>query len=78
VGLRRAGFSQAERLELKQLYHLLFRGGLNLREAIAAGRKKFSSPSTQALLDFLAGAKRGVCADPSRKGTEAGDEQDSE
>ena len=77
-GLRRASFSQAERLELKQLYHLLFRGGLNLREAMEAGRKKFSSPSTQALLDFLAGAKRGVCADLSRKRAGTGTEEDSE
>ena len=25
IGLRRAGFTQAERLELKELYHALFR-----------------------------------------------------
>ena len=31
VGLRRAGFTTEQRLELKRLYHLLFRGGKNLR-----------------------------------------------
>ena len=35
VGLRRAGLSHAERLELKELYHALFRNGLNLKAALA-------------------------------------------
>ena len=35
VGLRRAGLTPAERLELKQLYHALFREGRNLRAAVA-------------------------------------------
>jgi UDP-N-acetylglucosamine acyltransferase len=63
VGLRRAGFSSAERLELKQLYHHLFRGGLNLRDAVAQAQPKFSSPPSRTMLDFLAGTKRGVCRD---------------
>ena len=33
VGLRRAGFTAEQRLELKRLYHLLFRSGKNLRKA---------------------------------------------
>ncbi|HEV2211004.1 MAG TPA: acyl-ACP--UDP-N-acetylglucosamine O-acyltransferase [Verrucomicrobiae bacterium] len=65
VGLRRAGLSAAERLELKQLYHALFREGRNLGAALAAARKQFSSPAAQVLMDFLAGAKRGVCMDTS-------------
>ena len=32
VGLRRAGFTGEQRLELKRLYHALFRGGQNLRD----------------------------------------------
>ena len=63
VGLRRAGFSAAERLELKQVYHALFRGGKSFREALAAAREKFSSPGAKVLLEFVAAAKRGVCAD---------------
>ena len=35
VGLRRAGLTPAERLELKQLYRALFREGRNLRAAVA-------------------------------------------
>jgi UDP-N-acetylglucosamine acyltransferase len=63
VGLRRAGFTAEQRLELKRLYHLLFRGGINLRAALAEAQKKFTSAPAKVLLDFIAVAKRGVCAD---------------
>ena len=63
VGLRRAGFTPEVRLELKRLYHALFRGGNNLRLAVTAARKNFSSPAAKVLLDFVAGSKRGICAD---------------
>ena len=57
VGLRRAGFSAAQRLELKQLYRVLFRAGANLRSAMAEARKQFSSAESRVLMDFLSGAK---------------------
>jgi UDP-N-acetylglucosamine acyltransferase len=63
VGLRRTGFSAAERLELKKLYHALFRGGKLLRSALAEAEGKFTSPGAKIMLDFIAAAKRGVCAD---------------
>jgi len=63
VGLRRAGFTAEQRLELKRLYHLLFRGVKNLREALVEGRENFSSAPAKVLLDFIAEAKRGVCSD---------------
>ena len=66
VGLRRAGFSAGQRLELKQLYHALFRAEQNLRGALAASRERFSSPAAKVMLDFLAESKRGVCADVDR------------
>ena len=65
IGLRRAGFSAEERLELKQLYRLLFRSGLNLRAALAAARGRFSSAGAGTLLEFVTAAKRGVCSDVS-------------
>jgi len=73
VGLRRAGFTAAQRLELKRLYHVLFRGGKNLRAALEAAQKSFTSPAAKVLLDFVAGARRGVCADP---GGPAGKDED--
>jgi UDP-N-acetylglucosamine acyltransferase len=63
VGLRRAGLTPAERLELKQLYHALFRGGQNLRAAVARAREKFSSAPAKVMLEFLAGSRRGICRD---------------
>lgn len=73
VGLRRAGFSSAERLELKKLYHALFRGGKNFAGAVAAARKDFSSPGAKIMLEFITTAKRGVCMDSgtARGGDEA-------
>ena len=62
IGLRRAGFSPQERLELKKLYHALFRSGENLGAAVAAAREKFSSPSARIMLEFIAMAKHGVCS----------------
>jgi UDP-N-acetylglucosamine acyltransferase len=63
VGLRRAGFTPEQRLELKRLYLWLFRGGKNLREALGEAQKKFSGDAAKILLNFVAGAKHGVCAD---------------
>ncbi len=66
IGLRRAGFPAADRLELKQLYHLLFRSGLNVHAAVASGREQFSSAPAKVMLDFIAASKRGVCSDAGR------------
>jgi UDP-N-acetylglucosamine acyltransferase len=77
VGLRRAGFSAAQRLELKQLYHALFRAGQNLRSALAEARGTFSTPAAKVMLDFLAESKRGVCADV-RRGAGAAEESSAD
>jgi UDP-N-acetylglucosamine acyltransferase len=71
IGLRRAGFTAAERLELKQIYHALFRQGVNLRQAIAEAQAKFSSRPAKIMFEFLAGSKRGVCIDPEGIGASA-------
>lgn len=63
IGLRRAGFTPAERLQLKRAYHALFRSGLNLRAALAAAQGQFTSGPARLLLEFLAASKRGVCFD---------------
>jgi UDP-N-acetylglucosamine acyltransferase len=65
VGMRRAGFSAEDRLQLKKAYLFLFRSGRRFREAVEAARKEFTNPAVKTLLDFLAAAKRGACADVS-------------
>ena len=66
IGLRRAGFSAADRLELKQLYRLIFREGRSLREALAEAQLHFQSAPAKVLIQFAAATKRGICADTGR------------
>jgi UDP-N-acetylglucosamine acyltransferase len=73
IGLRRAGFSSEERLELKRLYRTLFRGNLPLRKAAAAAREEFTGPHAIRMLDFIEASKRGVCA---HSGVETEEEND--
>jgi UDP-N-acetylglucosamine acyltransferase len=67
VGLRRAGFTSEQRLEIKRLYHALFRSGMKMAEALAAARKEFFSEEARRLLDFVASSKRGVCLEASER-----------
>ncbi len=65
IGLRRAGLTSEQRIELRRLYHVLFRSGQNLRAAATAARSTFHSEPALTMLNFLAESKRGVCADRS-------------
>jgi UDP-N-acetylglucosamine acyltransferase len=69
IGLRRAGFSPADRLELKKLYQAVFRSDKLFRAALAEAGKCFASPAAKIMLEFLASAKRGVCSDSTRGGS---------
>jgi UDP-N-acetylglucosamine acyltransferase len=70
IGLRRAGFTSAERLELRRAYHLLFRSGLKLSDALAQAQKEFQSEKVRVLIDFIASGRRGFCVDRSRASEE--------
>jgi UDP-N-acetylglucosamine acyltransferase len=61
VGLRRAGISAQERLELKRLYHKLFRSGQTFSQSILQARAEFTGAPARAMLEFIASSKRGVC-----------------
>ena len=74
IGLRRAGITSAERLELKLVYRLLFLSGNTLRAALDEARNKFSSAAAKNLLDFVASSKRGVCRHTGSRGMETSDE----
>lgn len=73
IGLRRAGISAADRIELKRLYHALFRSDLPFRHAVDAAVTDFRSRSAAVMLDFVRASKRGVCSDV---GSRVGDEED--
>ena len=65
IGLRRAGFDSAQRLELRRLYHFLFRRGQNLRAAVGEAKQQFSGKAALQMIAFIAESKRGVCIDDS-------------
>lgn len=63
IGLRRQGFSSADREEMKRLFSILFRSGQNLTQAIQTARQHSWSASASRLLEFVeAPSKKGVCA----------------
>jgi len=53
IGLKRAGFSPAERKEIKTLYTLLFRSGKNLSEAILEADQNSWSKGASLLLNAV-------------------------
>ena len=63
VGLRRAGFTSEQRLELRRLYHELFRSGKLLRAAAFAAESRYTDELCRAVVRFIKESKRGVCAD---------------
>jgi UDP-N-acetylglucosamine acyltransferase len=71
MGLRRAGFSAEQRLELKKVYHALFRSGRNLREALAAAQKEFTGEAACRMIQFVAATQRGICADTGHRPDDA-------
>lgn len=67
VGLRRAGILAGDRLELRRLYHRLFRSRLPLREVAQQARGEFSSQAAGVLINFILESKRGVCVERGRQ-----------
>jgi UDP-N-acetylglucosamine acyltransferase len=71
VGMRRAGFSGAERLVVKRVFHTLYHAGLNVRKAIAALRGREADPLTEEIVAFVTASRRGLAGwrRRSRKGS---------
>jgi UDP-N-acetylglucosamine acyltransferase len=62
IGLRRAGIAAEDRRLLQDAYRLLYRSGLSPRRAVERIRQELpAAPLVTALLDFIAGARRGIC-----------------
>jgi len=59
VGLRRSGFSQAQRSAIKQAYKILYRSGLRREQALALLRAD-ASPQVQEIVAFVEGSGRGL------------------
>ncbi len=65
VGLRRSGFSEEVRRDIKNAYKLLYRSGLNTTHALEAISQKCHSKEVARLVDFVKHSKRGIL--PHRK-----------
>ena len=63
VGLRRAGIPLQARMELKQLYKLLFRSHLKRKEALAKAEECFHSEQAKRMIEFVKSSKRGIVSD---------------
>jgi len=62
IGLRRNGFDAKKVRALKNAYLILFRGGLNMQNAIEQVEGEVDlTDDVQELLDFIRSSKRGVC-----------------
>ncbi len=62
IGMKRAGFTTADRGAVKEMFNLLFRSGKNLAQACATAREKTWPPHAEKLLQFIeARGKRGIC-----------------
>jgi len=67
VGLRRAGITSEQRLELRRLYLTLFRRREPMKTAIASIDGETLSAPGRLLVDFVKGSKRGVCPHGRRR-----------
>jgi UDP-N-acetylglucosamine acyltransferase len=62
VGLRRHGFDTERLRALKKAYHILFRSGLSVREAVKRVEKELGDSADMThLVTFIQESKRGIC-----------------
>lgn len=61
VGLRRAGFSDADITNLKRAFRLLYRSGLKLDQALERIAAECDSPHARRLVEFVRSSERGIC-----------------
>ena len=59
VGLRRAGFSAAELVQLKEAYRVIYRHGLTWQEMLDSLRLQFPAGAASEFAQFFQGGKRG-------------------
>ena len=70
VGLRRAGYDGAVRLELRRLYHTLFRRRHGLREALDSIDTAGLTDAGRTLVEFIRASRRGIVVGRTRRGSE--------
>ena len=62
VGIKRAGFKEDVRSEIKKAFAILYRSGLNIKNALQKIESELNSPEIRHFVDFIrASEKRGIC-----------------
>lgn len=62
VGMRRAGLAAGDRAEVKEAFKILYKSGLNVRQALERARERKWHVHGRAFFDFAAApGKRGLC-----------------
>ncbi len=61
VGLKRAGFTEAEIKAVKTAYRILYRSGLKLEEALQKIEAEVPTEHTRHLIRFIRSSERGIC-----------------
>ena len=61
IGLQRAGFQEDEIRHLKQAFHILFRSGLSIHDALEHIEQEIPDEHTRHLVEFVRRSKRGIC-----------------
>jgi UDP-N-acetylglucosamine acyltransferase len=61
VGMRRAGVSSGLRRSLQRAFHLLYRSGYNVTQALEKIEAELKGEEIKKLVQFIQGSKRGIC-----------------
>jgi UDP-N-acetylglucosamine acyltransferase len=61
VGLRRAGFDANSRSRVKHAFKLIFRSGLNVKQALAEIERTLKGDEITHLVNFIRTSPRGIC-----------------
>jgi len=62
IGMRRAGMTPPQRAEVKKAFALLYRSGLNVKQALEKMRAEFKDGPAAEICEFVTASKRGICA----------------
>ncbi|MFA5335410.1 MAG: acyl-ACP--UDP-N-acetylglucosamine O-acyltransferase [Candidatus Omnitrophota bacterium] len=62
VGIRRSGMAAEAALQIKKIYKLIYRSGLNVSQALAEAAKLGNlAPEAEKMVSFVTSSERGIC-----------------
>lgn len=71
IGLRRNGFTPAQRTSIRSCLDILYKQGLNVSQAVEVLQQRADDPYAREFIDFIAASRRGLCKFSAR-----GDEEE--